>query len=302
MLPIWIDCDPGIDDAIMLALAAASQDRLHICGISAVAGNRPLNYTAPNALHLTSMLRLNVPVAYGAAGPLIRDRIDAGYVHGENGLGNCQLPATDKQPEADNAVLCMRRAILSLPEGEQMTLVPTGPLTNIALLLHTFPEVKPHIRQIVLMGGSAGHGNSTPYAEFNVYADPDAAQMVYASGLPIVMCGLDVTEKSLLTKAQINEIAAMPHPIHQHLSTMLRFYGDTVAYASMTGICVHDAGTILYLIHPELFSGWQASVEVVRTGERMGQTVCTPGGNVLVLDQVDLPRYQQCLLAGLRTL
>ena len=185
---IWIDCDPGIDDAVALAMAAASRDRLHILGISTVAGNQTSDRVTGNALKLASFLGMDdVPVVRGARGPLVREVEPAGDIHGATGLGNCELPATTKQTASESGIFYMYSRIMELPEEEKVTLVPTGPLTNIALLLRTFPQVQARIEKIVLMGGSSSGGNVTPAAEFNIWADPEAAQMVFAAGLPTVM-------------------------------------------------------------------------------------------------------------------
>ena len=144
----------------------------------------------------------------GARSPLIREVVPAGDIHGKSGLGYCELPAVSKELAAENGILYMLEQIMGLPEGEKVTLVPIGPLTNIALLLKTFPEVKEKIEEIVLMGGAAVGGNVTPTAEFNIWEDPEAARIVFSSGISIVMCGLDVTRKCIMTREQIAALAA----------------------------------------------------------------------------------------------
>lgn len=298
---IWIDCDPGIDDSVMLALAAAHRDVLCIHGISTVAGNQGSDLVTDNALRVARLAGMHdVPVVRGAREPLLRDAVTAAHVHGQNGLGDCVLPEADRQEEPRNAILMMRDAILSLPEGETMTLVPTGPMTNIALLLKVFPEVRRRIGRIVFMGGSGGAGNTTPYAEFNIFADPDAAQIMFAAhDIPMVMCGLDVTRKCGLLKTQIDAITGFGSPVQQALATMMQFYAHSKSYAKRDCVFIHDACTIMYLVHPELFAGRQVTVSVVRQGENMGQTLCKDGGNVLLLDQVNVDAFRQLLLSAI---
>lgn len=293
---IWIDCDPGIDDAVMLALAAVSREQLQICGISTVAGNQSSDLVTENALWLSEKLGLSdVPVARGARKPLIRQPEDAEAIHGADGLGNCRSGKADRREAPVTAILLMRRAIMDLPEGEKMTLVPTGPLTNIALLFSVFPEVMERIDQIVLMGGSAGPGNATKWAEFNIYVDPEAAQAVFTCGLPIVMCGLDLTTKCVMLPAQIEELAKSGSELRQLYGRMLAFYARTT-FDQGENLCIHDACTVMYLLHPELFSGQERNVCVICHGTHDGQTVCTEGSAVQMLDSVDLPAYQKILL------
>lgn len=305
---IWIDCDPGIDDAVALAMAAASRDRLHILGISTVAGNQTSDRVTGNALKLASFFSMDdVPVVRGARGPLVREVEPAGDIHGATGLGNCELPATKKQMASESGIFYMYSRIMELPEEEKVTLVPTGPLTNIALLLRTFPQVQARIEKIVLMGGSSSGGNVTPAAEFNIWADPEAAQMVFAAGLPTVMCGLDVTLKSGLDNGQIEELCRSCRKVEQACGQMLAFYLDTTRHEGEENmVAIHDAVTILYLTNPELFSGRNVSVSVdCSWGEERGRTICTADGQeqkVYLLDQVNLPEFQRVLLAKLRSL
>ena len=154
---IWIDCDPGIDDAVALAMAAASRNQLNILGISTVAGNQTSDRVTGNALKLTTFFGMDdVPVVRGARGPLVRPVEPAEDIHGADGLGGCGLPETEKKTASESGIFYMYSRIMGLPEGETVTLVPTGPMTNIALLLRTFPEVKERIGRIVFMGGSSG--------------------------------------------------------------------------------------------------------------------------------------------------
>ena len=271
-----IDADPGIDDAVAFALAAANQDQLNILAITTVAGNQSLERVTQNALKLTDFLGISqVPVASGADSPLIREVISAAHVHGSTGLGDCHLPDTDKEVVSENAVTFLAEQILKLPEGEKVTLVPIGPLTNIALLLKVFPEVKERIDEICLMGGAAVGGNVTTTCEFNIWEDPEAAQMVFTSGLPIVMCGLDVTNRCGFSREQVQELLDSKNPITHAYGEMIDFYFRSPVYHGSAVVAVHDAVTITYLLHPEWFTARRMHVEVdCSEGRNRGMTVC----------------------------
>ncbi|MDD2959579.1 MAG: nucleoside hydrolase [Lachnospiraceae bacterium] len=309
---ILIDCDPGIDDAVAIALAIAHRDQLNICGITSVAGNQTQERVTGNALKLTVFLGAEeIPVAMGAKTPLLREIVPAGDIHGKGGLGYCELPAVEKTLASDNAVCFLREKIMALPAEEKMTLVPTGPLTNIGLLLKVFPEVKERIDQIVLMGGAAVGGNVTATAEFNIWEDPEAAQMVYTSGIPIVMCGLDVTMACGLNREQVAALGRSNGRVQKAYSEMLNFYFDSPAYRNSDRVSIHDAATIMYLLHPEYFSGqWMSAMVDCSEGVNRGMTICdsranqeeayeTGEKNVLVLQQVDQENFQRVLLEAL---
>lgn len=319
---IWIDCDPGIDDAIALAVAAGSQDKLHICGISTVAGNLTSDKVTDNALKLSSFFGLEeTPVVRGAERPLVRKMEPAEDVHGENGVGGCVLPETEKKLASENGIFFMYQTIMTLPEGEKMILVPTGPLTNIALLLRTFPEVGDRIEKIVLMGGAYQGGNATPTAEFNIWTDPEAAQIVFSAQIPVVMCGLDVTKQSGVTAEQVKELCGSASLVEKACGEMLRFYFKTEAdndieieaVAKEKGkqnqiVGIHDVVTILYLTDPQIFGGEYVSVMVDCAWDRhRGTTMCrkeepdpNKPGLVYMLNTVDLPRFQKILLEKIR--
>ena len=305
---IWLDADPGIDDAVAFAMAFANRDRLNICGISSVAGNQTSERVTGNALKLAVFLGAeDIPVVQGASLPLLREIVPAGDIHGKSGLGYCELPAVKKELAAENGILYLRDTIMGLPAGEKMTLVPTGPLTNIALLLKTFPEVMDRIDEIVLMGGSSVGGNVTATAEFNIWEYPEAAQMVFAAGLPIVMCGLDVTQQCVLTRKQIEGLDQSSGRVQHAYGEMLRFYLDAPSYKGSDAAAIHDAVTILYLLYPDLFGGARMRVTVdCSEGLNRGMTVCDKRqgqlqepGDVLVLNRVDLAGFQKIILKTL---
>ena len=194
--PIIIDTDPGIDDALAIAIALYSEE-LDVRLITTVAGNVSLDNVTNNALKLLHFLQKDVPVAVGADKPLIEPLVDASNVHGASGMEGFDFPEPKKELLLkENAVNAMRRVIME--SEEPVTLVPIAPMTNVALLLTMYPEVKGNIKEIVIMGGSAGRGNKGVMSEFNVATDPEAAKIVFASGLPIVMAGLDVGWNALV--------------------------------------------------------------------------------------------------------
>ncbi|UXY10289.1 ribonucleoside hydrolase RihC [Kosakonia sp. ML.JS2a] len=245
--PIILDTDPGIDDAVALAAALfAPQCDLRL--ITTVAGNVSLEKTTRNALQLLNFWQADIPLAQGAATPLLRPLHSAADVHGESGMDGYDFVEHQRQPLAKPAFQAIRDVLLALPEP--VTLVTIGPLTNIALLLSHYPECQFNIRRLVMMGGSAGRGNFTPNAEFNIAVDPEAAARVFNSGLDIVMCGLDVTNRATLTPEflatlpTLNRTGNMLHALFSHYRS-----------GSMTtGLRMHDLCAIACLVRPELFT------------------------------------------------
>ncbi|KAB7681148.1 pyrimidine-specific ribonucleoside hydrolase RihA [Plesiomonas shigelloides] len=273
-LPIIIDCDPGHDDAIALILALASP-KLNVLAVTTSAGNQTPDKTLRNALRILTLLgRHDIPVAGGSPKPLLRELIIADNVHGESGLDGPALPEPGFAPQALTAVELMAKTLRA--STEPVTLVPTGPLTNIALLLSAHPELKAKIARIVLMGGSAGPGNWTPAAEFNIYVDPEAAEMVFGAGVPITMCGLDVTHAAQVMDEDIERIRAITNPIARIVAELLDFF---MIYHrdpkwGFVGAPLHDPCTIVWLLRPELFTGIECHVSVETQGQyTVGMTV-----------------------------
>lgn len=305
---IIIDCDPGIDDALMLALAAAHQDELEILGVITVSGNQDIHTVTRNALDLTDFFGMDVPVARGITEPVLRAAVHAPETHGEDGIGGCMLPRSQKKEKDENGVLYMRRILQELPEGEKASVVATGPLTNIALLLRIFPEVKEKIQQIVFMGGSLSGGNVTEAAEFNFYVDPEAAQMIFHEGIPLVMCGLDVTEKCTLSRNQILKLCQSGNMIAKLCGDMLGFCLESTDEKYRGEISIHDAVSVMYLLHPEIFEGSRKILDVdCSDGISRGAVL---GGfrwwknevedtNVYVLTDVNKKKFQEYLITSL---
>ncbi len=203
---VIIDTDPGVDDALALLFAMRSAE-LKIEAITPVAGNVPLDLTLPNALRMVEVAgRTDIPVAEGARAPLARRLVTAAYVHGNNGLDGVEFPAPKTKPVDESAAEIIHR-IVSRSPGE-VSIIAVGPLTNVATALRAYPSLTKEIREIVLMGGSLSGGNMTPAAEFNIYVDPEAASIVFGSGVPLTMVGLDVTEKCTLTDDHVKTLEA----------------------------------------------------------------------------------------------
>jgi inosine-uridine nucleoside N-ribohydrolase len=245
---IILDCDPGHDDAIALLLALASAE-VRLLGVTTVAGNQTLAKTTANAIRVLDHLgRDDVPVAAGAEGPLVRPSAVAADVHGETGLDGPDLPPARRPPHELHAIDWIARALSENPRP--VTLVPTGPLTNIALLLARYPQCSKRIERIVLMGGAAGEGNVTPAAEFNVWADPEAAHRVFASGLDVTMVGLDVTHQALITPAHV---AALHGRAGTLVADLYGFYSHFHADRyGWQGSPVHDAVAVAHVVDPTL--------------------------------------------------
>lgn len=306
-LPVILDCDPGHDDAIALILALASPE-LKVLAVTTSAGNQTQEKTLNNALRILTLLgRDDIPVAAGAPKPLARELIIADNVHGESGLDGPTLPDPAFAPQAMTGLELMAKCLRESPEP--VTLVPTGPLTNIALLLAAHPELKPNIARIVLMGGAAGAGNWTPAAEFNIYVDPEAADMVFKSGIPITMCGLDVTHEAQVMDEDIARVRAIANPVARCMAGLLDFF---MIYHrdpkwGFAGAPLHDPCTIVWLLAPALFHGVECRVDIETRGlHTVGMTVVDryqltgKPANALVLLGLDRPGFIDLLVERLR--
>jgi pyrimidine-specific ribonucleoside hydrolase len=272
--PVILDCDPGHDDAISLILALSSS-QLDVLAITTSAGNQTPDKTLNNALRILKLLgRQDIPVAGGAPKPLTRELIIADNVHGESGLDGPKLPDPAFAPVTQTAIELIADKVSH--SKQPVTLVPTGPLTNIALFLATHPELHHNIDSIVLMGGAAGVGNWTPAAEFNIFVDPEAADMVFKSGISIVMCGLDVTHEAQIMDEDIERIRVINNPIARCVAELLDFF---MIYHrdpkwGFTGAPLHDPCTIAWLLNPSLFTAVDCWVGVETKGEHtQGMTV-----------------------------
>ena len=298
--PIIIDTDPGIDDAVAIAIALYSEE-LDVKLFTTVAGNVNVDKVTKNILRLLEFYDKEVPVAIGANEPLIKEAIDASDIHGESGMDGYDFgePSTDLILE-ENAVNAMRRVIMK--NVEPVTLVPIGPLTNIALLLKTYPEVKANIAEIVLMGGSANRGNAGVMSEFNIFADPEAAKIVFKSNVPIVMVGLDVGLKALVYPEDSAKLKVMNKTGGMLYQLFQRYRGGGLK----NGLKMYDSCAIAYLLKPEMFEVVETFVDVETTGAlTSGCTVVDLKGylgqpsNAKVCLDIDPEMFKDWLLSSL---
>jgi inosine-uridine nucleoside N-ribohydrolase len=260
MTAVILDCDPGHDDAIALLLALASPE-IELLGVTTVSGNQTLEKTTANAIRVLDHVgRPDVPVAAGAPRPLVRERHVAADVHGESGLDGPDLPPASRPPAPAHAIDWIADTLER--SAEPVTLIAVGPLTNVALLLARYPGIESRLERIVLMGGAIGEGNVTPAAEFNIWADPEAAHRVFQSGLDLTMVGLDVTHQALITPAHIERLAAAGRPG----KLVADLYGFYAAYHRRSygwdGAPVHDAVAVAHVIDGTLLTTEHCGVEV----------------------------------------
>ena len=273
---IIIDTDPGQDDAVAILLALASPEDLEVLGITAVAGNVPLSLTAKNARIVCELAgKPDVPVYSGCDRPLGRKLVTAEHVHGKTGLDGPELPDPTMVLQDAHAVDFLIETLRS-HDPKTVTLCPLGPLTNIATAFQKAPDIVERVEQIVLMGGAYFEvGNITPTAEFNIYVDPEAADIVFKSGVEIIVLPLDVTHKALVTKPRNDAFRALNTPVGIAVAQMTDFFErfDKEKYGS-AGAPLHDPCVTAYLINPELFSGRHINVEIETVSElTLGMTV-----------------------------
>lgn len=305
---IIIDCDPGHDDVMAILLALANQDKLNILGVTTVAGNQTLEKVTLNLRKLYTYLGISTPAASGAARPIIRELVLGSDVHGESGLDGWDFPEPTFHLDSTNAVTFLREKIMNA-EGK-VTLVPVGPLTNIGLLFSVFPEVKEKIEAISLMGGSIYAGNHTPHAEFNIYVDPEAAKVVFDSGIPIIMSGLEVTHKASITEEEIAELRAMDGKVTKMCGELLYFYTRYHHREGYSSYPLHDVCSVMYLLHPEIFKYKDLQVEIdTSDGPHRGRTAADnrewvkyERPNTRVLLDIDREKFIEIFIGGLKKL
>ncbi len=271
--PVILDCDPGHDDALAITLALARPE-LHLLGITTVGGNSPLANTTRNALRVLALLgRSDVPVAPGAERALLRESRIPVEFHGESGLDGADLPEPEAASRPEGA-LALTEALVA-GAGRPVTLVATAPLTNVALLLRARPRIRDGIERICLMGGSLGEGNTTAAAEFNIWQDPEAAAIVFGSGVPVSMMGLDVTHRALFLEPDVARLEALDTRISRVWVDLLRFFAvyHRRRYG-WDGSPIHDAVAVAHLAVPGLVSTRLLRVDVETAGDlTRGRTV-----------------------------
>jgi purine nucleosidase len=301
---IIIDTDPGQDDAVAILLALASPE-IEVLGITSVAGNVPLPLTTRNALKILELAgRRDVPVYAGAAAPLVRPQVTAEYVHGSTGLNGPDLPEPTLAPQSGHAVDFIVETLRAEPPGT-VTICALGPMTNLAMAFARAPEIRPRVARIVAMGGAWSEGgNTTPAAEFNIFADPHAAHAVFRGGVPIVLHPLDVTHKTLTRTDRVAGFRRLGTRTGAAVAEMMAFFErfDERKYGTDGGP-LHDPNVIAWLIRPEIYAGRDVNVEVETASElTMGQTVIDWWGvtdrpaNATVIREVDDDAFFALLL------
>ena len=305
-----IDTDPGQDDAVAILLALASPE-INLLGITTVAGNVPLALTQLNARKICDLAgRTDMQVFAGLDRPLVRPLVTAEHVHGRTGLDGPVLPDPETPLQKQHAVDYIIDTLRREPAGS-VTLAPIGPLSNIAMAMQRAPDIIPRIRQIILMGGAYFEvGNITPAAEFNIYVDPHAAQIVFASGVPITMMPLDVTHKALTRTDRVAALRAIGNRTGVAVAEMLEFFErfDEAKYGSDGGP-LHDPCTVAWMIAPDIFNGRPCNVEIETASPlTMGMTVVdwwqvsSRPHNALVIGDLDADRFFALITERLATL
>ena len=299
-IPLILDGDPGHDDAIAWVIAA-SDPRFEIKAITTVAGNQTLAKLTRNAAKIAALLDLDVPVAQGREVPLIADLMTGGDYHGESGLDGPVLPEP-KRPYSELSAVELMAKVLQESE-EPVIIVATGPQTNVAALLLTHPELKEKIRLISTMGGGLRNGNWTSTAEFNIINDPEAAYIEYHSGVPIRMCGLDVTEQAIIYPDEWERIRALHNPVAETVAGWLDFFQIKLKELGWEGVTLNDPCAVLSLVHPEIFTMHDSYVEIVLDGEyTRGMTMADDQGklgkqpNCTAVTGIDREKFVECLI------
>jgi pyrimidine-specific ribonucleoside hydrolase len=301
-IPVIFDCDPGHDDAIALVLAFSS-DKLDVKAVTVTGGNQTLAKTLKNARKVLSFIGKRPPIAAGADKPLFRELVTAPEVHGESGLDGPVIPETDYKAENIHAIELMRRVIMD--NKEPVTIISTGPMTNTALLFSVYPEVKKNISLISMMGGGIEMGNWTSMAEFNIYVDPEAAEIVFRSGIPIVMAVLDVTHRAMITRPEVAALRADGGRVSVLVADLVDFFYIIHEKQGFKGAPLHDPCAVAYLIQPELFTTKDYHVDIETHGAHTtGMTVADtrPWSNAVpnakVLLDVDRDGFVRLLTAA----
>lgn len=301
---IILDSDPGHDDAVAIMLAG-SYEGFELLGITVEAGNQTIEKTARNTMNMVKYLGLNVPVALGKGVPLKRTPMNCAEIHGESGLDGFEFPKYEMNFDKRDAVEFIRDA---LQDNKKVTLVPTGPLTNIAKVITDYPNLTNHIEEIVLMGGSIGHGNVSPAAEFNILCDPEAADIVFNSGIKVKMLGLDVTRKVLVLPEVVERMNKIGNRVSDLFVALMKAFNKTQKQIfGFDGGPLHDPATIVSLINEDVVKFQYMNVVIdVTGGPSYGRTNCdqfnylhqTP--NAWVAVDINVEKYWDEVEKGLR--
>lgn len=272
-MKVILDSDPGHDDAVAILLAGKAPT-IELLGVSSCSGNQSIEKTTRNALNLCQYLDIDVPVAQGSPRPLVREPMYCPQIHGESGLDGFTFPPLTKKKDSRSGADFIIDTCLA---NEDVILVPTGPLTNIAMALTKKPEIKSHIKEIMMMGGSMGVGNVTPAGEFNIVADPEAAAIVFGSGLPIYMNGLDVTRQVLISDQLIERMGKIGNKASDLFVKLMRVYNanQKKTFQWKNGAPIHDPVTVVSLLDPGVVTYESMNVDIdVSKGPSYGRTNC----------------------------
>jgi len=303
-----LDCDPGHDDAMAILLAAGHPD-IELLAITTCAGNQTLEKVTRNALAVCAVAGIDVPVAAGAAGPLVRKQLVAPDIHGESGLDGPVLPAATRELDTRHGADLIIETVLA--HGPQtVTLVPTGPLTNVALAMRKAPAIVERVKRVVLMGGAYTRGNRTPAAEFNIAADPEAAYAVFDASWPVTMVGLDLTHQATVDSQVRQRIADIGSPLSSFVSEVLAFFAQSYQqHQGFDAPPVHDPCCIAAIADPEVIRTRDAFVTVELTGTwTAGMTVTDFGNaydrphNTQVATHLERDRFWDMMVAAVQRL
>lgn len=304
-IPVILDCDPGHDDALAILLAAASPE-LDLLAITTCGGNQTVEKCTINARRMATAGGITgVPIAQGAAGPLLGSLHIGEYVHGVSGLDGPEWGELTVPQAEESAFDLIVRILREHPEP--VTLIPLGPLTNIALVLSAHPELKSNIREIVLMGGSTERGNDTPYAEFNIKVDPEAADIVFRSGLPVTMCGLNITHQALATPEVLDRLRALGTKMGDLCVELLTFFSASYLRTwGFTSPPLHDPVAVARVIDPSLVECVSVPVAIETQGRFTAGATCVDlhhltgePDNALVAMKLDAPRFWDLMIGAI---
>lgn len=301
---IILDCDPGHDDAIAILLAGKSE-KLNLLGISVVAGNQTIEKTARNAYNVARYLDINVPIAIGCEFPMVRDRVICSQIHGESGLDGFEYPKYDYEFDSRHGVNLI---IDSVMQNEDVTIVATGPLTNVAMAIKLEPKLVTKVKEIVLMGGSIDNGNTSPAAEFNIMCDPEAAHVVFTSGIKVKMVGLNVTRKVLVTKDVIAQIEKIHNKASEMFVKLMNVFNENQRKTfKIEAGPLHDPATIASLIDEDVIKYQKMNVVIdISHGSSYGRTNCDvfdylhAPQNAYVAMDIDKEKYWNVIEEGIK--
>ena len=302
---IILDCDPGHDDAIAILLAG-NNPKLNLLGISVVAGNQTIEKTAKNALNVASYLGIDVPVAIGCEFPMVRERVICAAIHGESGLDGFTFPKPNRDFDKRHGVQLI---IDSVMNNDDVTIVATGPLTNVAMAIKMEPRLLNKVKEIVLMGGSVDNGNTSPAAEFNIMCDPEAAHVVFSSGIPVKMVGLNITRKVLVTEDVVERMAKINNKASDMFVKLMKVFNENQrkTFGVKAGP-LHDPATIASLIDEKVLTYQKMNVVIdISHGPSYGRTNCDvfdylhAPHNAYVAMEVDVNRYWDIIEEGIRS-